>query len=361
MQTPSTARAARQEHLECGDSVESTGEFYDALRLGPRVASLTVMRPESRNPNLNAKLQLVDATSDCTACLARSEDAARAGETQAEPCGGRGEPLVLLHPFASCADVWNPILPSLKRHHEVFALSLPGHVGGEPLPAGAAHTVEAALDLIELQLDQLGIERAHMVGNSLGAWLAIELARRGRALSVVAIAPGGGWEVGSREHMRLVRRFQVIGRLLAIGGSFATVLARHSALRHLMLRDTVAHPERLTPEEASSFIEAAWRCAAFEGIVESLPTQPVSQPLEPAPCPIRLVWGAEDRLLPIAGYSQRWRRMLPSASWVELAGAGHVPMFDAPRAVAESILQVTTRDEDLNAMAEYAEAQRLVG
>jgi pimeloyl-ACP methyl ester carboxylesterase len=319
------------------------------------------MRPVSRNPNVKTKLELVEATSDCAACLARSEDAARAGETQAEPCGGRGAPLVLLHPFASCADVWNPILPSLKRHHEVFALSLPGHVGGEPLPAGASHTVEAALDLIEQQLDQLGIERAHMVGNSLGAWLAIELARRGRALSVVAIAPGGGWEVGSPEHMRLVRRFQLIGRLLSIGGSFASVLARHSALRHLMLRDTVAHPERLTAEEAFSFIEAAWRCAAFEGIVESLPTQPVSQPLHPAPCPIRLVWGAEDRLLPIAGYSERWRRMLPSATWVELAGAGHVPMFDAPRAVAESILQVTARDEDLNAMADYAEAQRLVG
>jgi pimeloyl-ACP methyl ester carboxylesterase len=269
--------------------------------------------------------------------------------------------LVLLHPFASCAQVWDPILPRLKRHHEVFALALPGHLGGEPVPVGAPHTIEAALDLIEAQLDQRGLERAHIVGNSLGAWLAIELARRGRALSVVAIAPGGGWEVGSAEHLRLVRRFQVVGRLLAIGGAFATVLARHSALRHLMLRDTMAHPERLSPAEAASFIEAAWRCAAFEGIVESLPTQPVSEPLDPAPCPMRLVWGAEDRLLPISGYSGRWRRMLPSASWVELGGAGHVPMFDAPHAVAEAILQVTAGEEDLEAMAEYAEAQRLVG
>jgi pimeloyl-ACP methyl ester carboxylesterase len=257
--------------------------------------------------------------------------------------------------------VWNPILPALKRHHEVYALALPGHLGGEAVPAGAPHTIEAALDLIEAQLDRLNIRQAHLVGNSLGGWLAIELARRGRALSVVAIAPGGGWEVGSPEHLRLVRRFQVIGRLLSIGGAFATVLARHSALRHLMLRDTLAHPERLTADEASLFIEAAWRCAAFEGIVEALPTQPVSQPLDPAPCPIRLVWGAQDRLLPVAGYSQRWRRMLPSASWLELAGAGHVPMFDAPREVAESILQITIGDQDFDAMAEYAEAQRLVG
>lgn len=319
------------------------------------------MRPVSRNPNSISKLSLVEPAADCSACLERTEDAARAGKAQVEPCGGRGEPLVLLHPFASCTEVWNPILPALKRHHEVFALALPGHLGGEALPEGAPHTVELALDLIEAQMDKLGLKQAHIVGNSLGGWLAIELARRGRALSVVAIAPGGGWEVGSREHLRLVRRFQVIGKLLAIGGAFATVLARHSAIRHLFLRDTLAHPEHLTPEEAACFIEAAWRCAAFEGIVESLPTQPVSDVLHPAPCPIRLVWGAEDRLLPICGYSERWRKMLPSASWAELPGAGHVPMSDAPRAVAECILEVTVGEEDLEQMAEYAEQQRLVG
>jgi pimeloyl-ACP methyl ester carboxylesterase len=268
---------------------------------------------------------------------------------------------VLLHPFASCPEVWNPVLPPLQRRHEIFALALPGHVGGEPLPAGSRHTVEAALDQVEAQLDKRDIAQAHMVGNSLGGWLAIELARRGRAQSVVAIAPGGGWELGSPEHLRLVRRFQMVRRLLMIGGAFASVFARHSALRHLLLRDTLAHPERLTPDEAARFIEAAWRCAAFEGVCEALSTQAVSEPLDPAPCPIRLVWGSEDRLLPVSGYSERWRRMLPNADWLELPGAGHVPMFDAPRAVAEAILQVTVGGVDLDAMAASAHQWPLVG
>jgi pimeloyl-ACP methyl ester carboxylesterase len=329
------------------------------------------MQPVRRKPVCTSKLRIVEdprqrrrakSASSCSNCLQQARSAAgRDGAAHAAPCGGRGEPLVLLHPFASCPDVWKPVLPSLQEHHEVFALALPGHIGGEALPAGARHTIEAGLDQVEAQLDKLHISKAHVVGNSLGGWLAIELARRGRAQSVVAIAPGGGWELGSPEHLRLVRRFQVLRRLLAIGGAFATVLARHSALRHLMLRDTLAYPERLTPDEAARFIEAAWRCAAFEGIVEALPTQPLSEPLDPAPCPIRLVWGAEDRLLPVRGYSERWRRMLPSADWVELPAAGHVPMFDAPRAVAESILQVTVGDVDLNEMAAYAEERRLVG
>src|SRR5688572_7418700 len=128
------------------------------------------MEPVSRNPLRASNLRAADSTSsgDKTSgdkALLRSEAAARSGVARAEACGGRGEPLVLLHPFASCVEVWRPILPPLQRHHEVFALALPGHVGGEPLPAGARHTVEAALDLIEVQLDKRGIDRAHMVGN----------------------------------------------------------------------------------------------------------------------------------------------------------------------------------------------------
>jgi pimeloyl-ACP methyl ester carboxylesterase len=47
--------------------------------------------------------------------------------------------------------------------------------------------------------------------------------------------------------------------------------------------------------------------------------------------------------LPIRGYSELWRRVLPYAEWVELDGAGHVPMYDDPEAVAQAILDVTTR------------------
>src|SRR5690242_5025586 len=58
----------------------------------------------------------------------------RAQSASLKRCGGHGEPLVLLHPFALCTEVWKPILPALKRHHEVFALAIPGHHGSDPLP-----------------------------------------------------------------------------------------------------------------------------------------------------------------------------------------------------------------------------------
>jgi pimeloyl-ACP methyl ester carboxylesterase len=272
---------------------------------------------------------------------ARARAAALRGPATPRRCGGKGEPLVLLHPFALCAEVWQPILPMLEQHHEVFALPIPGHAGSDPLPDNYEYSVEAACDLLEEKLDSLGIERAHLVGNSLGGWLAIELARRGRALSVVALAPGGGWEEGSPEVRRLLRRFQLTKTLLSIGGHVASRLARWTLPRRYFLRDAVARPDLLTPLEARLLIESTWRCAVYGDILKAIPKQALSKPFDVLPCPVRLVWGAEDRLLPIRGYSERWRRVLPGAQWRVLPNVGHVQMYDDPKAVAASILELT--------------------
>lgn len=266
-------------------------------------------------------------------------------------CGGTGEPLVLLHPFSLCAQVWQPVMPMLKQRHEVFALSIPGHHGADPLPPDFKHSIETAVDVLERKLDALGIDRAHIVGNSLGGWLAIELARRGRAHSVIALAPGGGWELGSREHRRLVTRFRLTRKLLLLGGPVATRLARWSIARSCLLRDAVASPERLSPHEARLLIERVWHCEAYDHVVRAMESQPLAEPFRELPCPVRLVWGAQDRLLPVRGYSERWRRVLPGADWMVLPNVGHIQMYDDPYAVAKAILSFTTqateRDERL--------------
>lgn len=267
-----------------------------------------------------------------------------ARETRMCRCGGHGEPLVLVHPFALCNEVWQPILPALEQHHEVFALSIPGHFGADPLPADYEHSVEAGVDLLERKLDEKGIDKAHVVGNSLGGWFAIELARRGRALSVTALAPGGGWEEGSPAVDRLMRHFRLTHRLLRIGGELALKLVQFPAARYAFLRDCVARPHALTPEAARLMIEAAYRCDAYEHVMNAIPTQALPMPFDELPCPVRLVWGAEDRLLPIEGFSERWRRILPGAEWLVLPNVGHVPMFDDPDAVSNAILELTMRD-----------------
>jgi pimeloyl-ACP methyl ester carboxylesterase len=251
--------------------------------------------------------------------------------------------LLLLHGFTANADAWKSVLPALEQRHEVVVVTFHGHMGGPPIPEGFNHSIAESADLAEASLDAEGIDKVHVVGNSLGGWLAIELARRGRAHSCVAISPGGGWEQGSSEQLRLKKLFMRIRSLLRVGGPLAPVLARFPASRRFALRDIVAHAERMSPADARTVIEAAWRCDAFDGVMGALLREPAPTVMDPAPCPMRLVWGTADKMLPIGRYSDRWRRMLPGAEWVELDGAGHCPMFDDPDGVSRAILQVTDR------------------
>jgi pimeloyl-ACP methyl ester carboxylesterase len=85
--------------------------------------------------------------------------------------------------------MWRTVIPLLEPDYDTIALTALGHRGGRPGFAGV--TVQDLVDDAERSLDDLGIGRPHLVGNSLGGWMAIELARRGRAASVCALFPAG--------------------------------------------------------------------------------------------------------------------------------------------------------------------------
>jgi pimeloyl-ACP methyl ester carboxylesterase len=105
--------------------------------------------------------------------------------------GGSGPPLVCLHGFTETWRSWELVLPALERHHDVLALTLAGHAGGPPFEGEVRDAVLA--DAVEQGMDEAGIGMAHLVGNSLGGFVALQLASRGRARTVVALSPAGGW------------------------------------------------------------------------------------------------------------------------------------------------------------------------
>ena len=108
--------------------------------------------------------------------------------------GGTGSPLVCLHGFMETWRTWELVLPALERRHDVLALTLPGHAGGPRSMARRPGTQMA--DAVERAMDEAGFDTAHIAGNSLGGYVALQLAARGRARSVVAFAPAGGWAPG---------------------------------------------------------------------------------------------------------------------------------------------------------------------
>src|SRR6202158_804087 len=105
---------------------------------------------------------------------------------------GSGEPLLLLHGFTGTWHHWRPVLGELVARYEVVAPTLAGHDGGPAYSIDGPITFAKGADSLEDHLDELGIDTAHVVGNSMGGALALELAKRGRARSVVALAPTGG-------------------------------------------------------------------------------------------------------------------------------------------------------------------------
>ena len=119
--------------------------------------------------------------------------------------GGSGEPLVLVHGIGHTWRGWKPMLPTLERSFDVLAVDLPGMGYSAPLPAGTPPTAEALADAVEQAMDDAGFETAHIVGNSLGGYVALQLASRGRARTVVALAPAGGWARGDESYKDLLR------------------------------------------------------------------------------------------------------------------------------------------------------------
>jgi pimeloyl-ACP methyl ester carboxylesterase len=254
--------------------------------------------------------------------------------------GGSGTPLLLLHGIGAIWRVWSPVLPHLEPHHDVIAPTLPGHGGGPPLDPQTSPSIEALTDATEDELDQLGLQQVHIAGNSLGGRIGIELARRGRARSLVLFSPPGAWR--SQRSIEL-RAMGVRLSLSTLGryASRADAIAANGLLRRSLLAGQVAHPDRVPPEALAASIRAGGLAPVVAPLLREFPLQQV-QPLPAVrDYPVRLVWAGQDRVLPFDGFGAPMLERLPGAELIHLDGVGHVPMSDDPVAVARLILEVT--------------------
>jgi pimeloyl-ACP methyl ester carboxylesterase len=106
-----------------------------------------------------------------------------------------GPAVVLLHGLNASGNAWHDVVPLLRSYHEVYAPTAIGHRGGPPVQRRPA-TIRDVVDWAEGYLDEHDLQHPHLVGHSMGGFVAIELARRGRAATVCALSPGGFWSSG---------------------------------------------------------------------------------------------------------------------------------------------------------------------
>lgn len=265
--------------------------------------------------------------------------------------GGKGEPLVLIHGFATSWRAWRPVLPALEERHDVLAIGLPGHIGCAPLPDDVEPSIEALTDALEARLDELGVAEAHLVGNSLGGWLALELAKRGRARSVVAIAPAGGWHPEQRVR-RLAWRFRVARRLCVGLMPHAARLAQIPRVRHLFMRAAVARPEHLSADDVLHALHAVVACSIYRPLLATIHQGPAHD-LHLVSSPVLLAWPEHDRLLPVRRHAARYLEEIPRAEFALLPQVGHVPMSDDPDLVARTILDFVDRHSGTERGGDY--------
>jgi len=254
--------------------------------------------------------------------------------------GGSGSPMVLLHGFTDTWRSWELVLPELEKHHDVLALTLPGHAGGPPI--GEVVTTEEILDAVERALDAAGVASAHLVGNSLGGYVALRLAQRGRARSVVALAPAGGWVVGDPalpQTLALFTEWQQTFRALA---GHADAIARSAEGRRRVLSAMTVNVEHIPSELVVHVLNATAYCPGTQPLIEAALREGYAIDAERITCPVRVVWGTADALLPWPSAATRYRQeWLPHADWVELDGVGHCPQLDVPLETAQLMLGFT--------------------
>jgi len=250
--------------------------------------------------------------------------------------GGAGEPLVLLHGIGSTHADFASLTPTLRTRYDVLAADLPGH--GRSPALGATPTVGALTDAVEADLDALGLGRVHLLGTSLGARIALELARRHRACSVVAIAPPGlnnpverAWQGVLLGTARLV---------LKAGRSCIEPLSRWRAGRAALLGGLRAWPWRATQDEALAVRDGLADAGDFWATLWHAVLADVPTGLEEIDRPVVLAQGVLDGIA--TGQTPRYLLTVPGASFRPLALAGHAPQSDRPGAILRLLHEART-------------------
>lgn len=243
--------------------------------------------------------------------------------------GGEREPLVLIHGLGGSGMVWDPVLDLLRPEREPIVVEMAGFGAAPPLPDGVEPTAANLAAAVHEECERRGVERPHVAGNSLGAWVGLEMGRFGWAASVTALSPAGLWKapIGPRE--RDLRNWAQRARPLIRAA--VTV----PALRNRMTATFAAHPERI-PADAARELVLGWVDAdGYDGANRAMRTHVFDPAGYPEDVPVTIAWGERDRLV---GPPKENRRPA-GARFLVLPGVGHTPMWDDPELVARTLIE----------------------
>lgn len=248
---------------------------------------------------------------------------------------GSGEPLVLVHGVTHRRQAWYPVLDLLAPHREVILVDLPGHGQSPALETNGRPVEDVLRDLFKAFLDEQGLDRPHVAGNSLGGRIALEAGVNGHARSVTALSPAGFWTTEATfaytRHL-----FTSAASLVERLGPRAETLAHSRSGRRLMYGMLMSHPGQVSSDHALGDVRAF--CTALPALRILLDAAtPFDGTIAPH-VPVTVAWAARDLVLP-PWQADVAKRALPQAEHVMMRGVGHVPMWDDAAHVARVLLR----------------------
>lgn len=251
---------------------------------------------------------------------------------------GHGKPLLLVHGLGGTRRSWDPVLPALAQAREVIALDLPGH--GQTSEQVESGTFDGLARSLDDWLGREGLVGIDMVGSSMGARLVLEMARRGRAGSVVALDPGGFWEGWERTFFRTTIATSI--RLVRAIKPALPAITRNVAGRTALMAQLSAKPWALDPALIAQELKSFANTPTFDALVKDLANGAAQRGISETPAPIVIGWGRKDRLC-LPRQAARAMAAFPKARLHWFEGSGHFPMWDQPQETVRVIMEATGR------------------
>jgi pimeloyl-ACP methyl ester carboxylesterase len=250
--------------------------------------------------------------------------------------GDTSQPLVFVHGLSGSWQNWLEQLPVFAAGRRVVTLDLPGF-GYSPMPTEPI-SISGYARLLERLLDTLEIDAAAVVGNSMGGFIAAELAiafpQRVERLVLISAAGISTTAEASPHTARVVPALRRLERvLLATTASVAAksdTVARRARLREALLNVVVAHPSRLPAPLAAEPLRGAGKPGFVQGL-EAILDYDVRERLPEIACPTLIVWGDRDRLITVRD-ADVFAELIPNSRKVVFADTGHMAMLERPEA-----------------------------
>jgi pimeloyl-ACP methyl ester carboxylesterase len=234
--------------------------------------------------------------------------------------GGHGQTLVLLHGAGDQAATWSAVAESLVSTHRLIIPDLAGH--GKSAPQTGPISILQVQRGIEAILDQNRQEPVIIVGNSLGAWVALRYAREHPDRVARLVLVNGGALTGDRPDLSLM----------------PTTRAEAAAL-WTQLRDPKSGP---VPDYILDDVVRQGQTGPISRLAQTaaeMPSLVLDGKLGEIAAPVDLLWGASDKLFSLA-YAGRMQRELRASRLTTLEGCGHVPHVECPKRFQAALADV---------------------